>query len=72
MTGGTASVLRLKQGVAERTPVTLGLRDEQAERVEIASGVAAGDTLLVGPATSTTPGTPVRVQTLSDVGTVRR
>jgi RND family efflux transporter MFP subunit len=72
MTGGTASVLRLQEGIAQRTPVTLGLRDEQAERVEIASGVAAGDTLLVGPAMSTTPGTPVRVQTLSDVGTVRR
>ena len=42
--------------------VTLGLRDDQTERVEIASGVKEGDRLLVGPAQAITPGTPLQLQ----------
>jgi len=42
-------------------PVQLGLRDPDAERVEIVAGISAGDTVLVGAVTGTTPGTPVRV-----------
>jgi RND family efflux transporter MFP subunit len=60
--GGRASVLRLRDGKAERVDVTLGLRDDQTERVEIASGIAPGDVLLVGAAQGMTPGTPVRVR----------
>lgn len=52
-------VLRAAGGKAERVPVTLGIRDEQTERVEIRSGVAEGDRLLVGPAQAITPGTPL-------------
>lgn len=45
---GSASVRRLKSGRVERVPVTLGLRDDVAERVAIKDGVGLGDTLLVG------------------------
>lgn len=64
--GLTPTVLRLKGGVAERVEVTLGVRDEDLERYEILSGVAAGDTLLVGAAQGITPGTAVRVSAPSD------
>jgi RND family efflux transporter MFP subunit len=59
--GVTAAVLRLRAGKVERLPVQLGLRDPDSERVEVTAGVAAGDTLLVGPAIGTAPGTPVRI-----------
>ena len=60
------TVLRLKGGVAERVEVTLGVRDEDQERYEILTGVAAGDTLLIGAAQGITPGTAVRVSVPSD------
>lgn len=60
------TVLRLKGGVAERVEVTLGVRDEDQERYEILSGVAVGDTLLIGAAQGITPGTAVRVSVPSD------
>jgi membrane fusion protein (multidrug efflux system) len=55
-------VVRLKGGVAERVPVTLGVRDAETDRVEITGGVAAGDTLLIGAALGTSPGTRVTVR----------
>jgi RND family efflux transporter MFP subunit len=54
-------VLRAASGKAERVPVTMGLRDEQTERVEITGGVNEGDRLLVGPAQAITPGTPLQL-----------
>ena len=54
-------VLRVSGGKAERVPVTIGLRDDQTERVEITSGAAEGDRLLVGPARAITPGTPLNL-----------
>jgi hypothetical protein len=60
------TVLRLKGGVAERVEVTLGVRDEDQERYEILSGVAVGDTLLIGAAQGITPGSAVRVSVPSD------
>ena len=65
----TPSVFRIKGGKVERVTVQIGLRDESSERVEIASGVAAGDTLLLGAAQGITPGTPVTVSTPTDVQT---
>jgi hypothetical protein len=41
--------------------VLLGVRDEAAELVEVQSGVAEGDTLLLGSAQSITPGSRIRV-----------
>lgn len=66
MRGLKPTVLRLKGGVAERVEVQLGVRDEDLERYEILSGVAAGDTLLIGAAQGITPGTVVRVSSPSD------
>lgn len=56
--GGRAQVTRLRAGRAEHKDVTLGLRDRVAEMVEVTSGLAAGDTVLLGstrnvPATAT-------------------
>ena len=58
----TPAVLRLKAGKVERVDIKLGMRDMNAETVQITSGVAQGDTVLVGSAQGITPGTPVRVQ----------
>lgn len=55
-------VVRLNGGKAERVAVTLGVRDAETDRVEITGGVNAGDTLLVGAALGTTPGTRVTVR----------
>lgn len=61
------SVIRLKNGLIEKVEVTLGIRDAAAETVEITSGLAAGDTLLLGAARGITPGTPVKVSAPTDV-----
>jgi RND family efflux transporter MFP subunit len=61
--GVQPSVLKLQGGKAQRVAVQLGARDQETERVEVTSGVAAGDTLLVGAALGTTPGTQVRIGT---------
>jgi len=57
---GDPWVLRVRDGKAERVAVTIGLHDEQTERVELLSGVKEGDVLLLGAAQGMTPGTPVR------------
>lgn len=56
------AVLKVHNGKVERVDVTLGMRDPNAETVQIVSGVTAGDTLLVAAAQGITPGTPVRVE----------
>lgn len=58
-TGEQAWALRVRDGVTERVPVTVGLRDPQTERVLVTSGIAPGDTLLRGPAQGIAPGTAV-------------
>lgn len=64
--GVRPSVLRLKGGQVERVEVELGIKDDATESYEIVSGVAVGDTLLVGAAQGITPGTPVRVAAPND------
>lgn len=59
-------VMRLKGGKVAKVDVTLGLRDEATESVEVQTGLVAGDTLLLGAARGITPGTPVRVSVVSD------
>jgi membrane fusion protein, multidrug efflux system len=66
--GPSASLLRIRNGVVERTDVQTGIRDEQAEMIEITAGLARGDTILTGAAQGFTPGTPVRVQVDRPVG----
>lgn len=60
--GVTPTVLRVKGGVAQPAPVTLGIRDSQTDRVEVTGGIQAGDTLLVGGALGTSPGAHVVVR----------
>lgn len=64
--GLTPTVVRIQQGKAQRVPVQLGLRDSQTNEVEVRSGLALGDTLLLGAAATVTPGTAVHVIPASD------
>jgi len=57
----TPWVLRVSNGKTERVNVTLGLRDPRTERVLVASGLAADDTLLRGASQGITPGTSVQL-----------
>ncbi len=61
MNGSAPWVLRLRDGRAERVPVQVGVRDDRTERLEILSGLDAGDVVLTGAAHAVTPGTPVTV-----------
>ena len=60
-TGPTATVTRIRDGKAERVTVTLGIRQSEAELIEIRSGLAEGDVVILGAAKTLSPGTPVRV-----------
>lgn len=55
------TMLRIKQGHAERVAVTLGAADPNTNTVQILTGVEVGDTVLTGAALSLTPGSAVRV-----------
>ncbi|HET9685503.1 MAG TPA: efflux RND transporter periplasmic adaptor subunit [Gemmatimonadaceae bacterium] len=61
------TVVRIRNGKVEKTEVGLGIRDQAAETVEITSGLAPGDTVLLGAARGISPGTPVKVSAPSDV-----
>ena len=63
---GPVTVLRVKGGRVQSVPVQVGLKDDQAETVELTAGLTPGDTLLVGAALGITPGTPVRIQTIRE------
>jgi membrane fusion protein (multidrug efflux system) len=65
-TGLTAFVIRLKGGKVEKVDVQLGVRDEGAETLEIRSGLAAGDTVLLGAARGISVGSPVVVSSPRD------
>jgi RND family efflux transporter MFP subunit len=63
------TVVRVAGGKAARVGVKLALEDELAGVVGFASGVSAGDVLVVGPARSTlADGTPVQVERGRDDG----
>ncbi|MES2125135.1 MAG: efflux RND transporter periplasmic adaptor subunit [Gemmatimonadota bacterium] len=57
----TPSVKRVRGGKVESVPVTLGLRDELAELVQVTSGLTKGDTLLIGGVLGTPAGVMLRV-----------
>jgi len=59
--GSAPTVMRVKQGKAEKVQVQIGLSDQSSETIEVLSGLVAGDTLLLGAAQGITPGTAVRV-----------
>ncbi len=64
-------VMRLKNGKVEKVEITIGMRDESTERMEISGPVTEGDTLLVGAAQGITAGSPVKVSTPSDKPTAK-
>lgn len=53
------AVMRVRDGAVEKVAVEVGIRDEDGDRVELTSGVSAGDAVLVGPAREVKPGTAV-------------
>jgi len=55
------AVYRIKGGQLEKVEVELGFEDAVTERFEVRSGLAAGDTLVLGTAQGLAPGTPMRV-----------
>jgi RND family efflux transporter MFP subunit len=59
--GSIPSVLRVRQGRAEKVPVQIGLTDKTSETIEVLSGLQPGDTLLLGAAQGITPGTLIRI-----------
>ncbi|HEX7828684.1 MAG TPA: efflux RND transporter periplasmic adaptor subunit [Thermoanaerobaculia bacterium] len=60
-TTSAAAVVRINNGVTERVPVTLGVRNEAEGVVEV-TGVREGDRVLAGPARTIAPGTKVAVR----------
>jgi RND family efflux transporter MFP subunit len=63
---GPMTVMRIRGGRVQSVPVQVGLRDEQAETVELTAGLMPGDTLLVGTAQGISPGTQIRVQAVTE------
>ena len=59
--GSIPSVMRVRQGKAEKVPVKIGLTDKTSETIEVLSGIQPGDTLLMGAAMGITPGTPIKI-----------
>ncbi|MCC7263752.1 MAG: efflux RND transporter periplasmic adaptor subunit [Candidatus Latescibacteria bacterium] len=58
--GLNPAITRIKGGRAETVTAVLGLRDQFAGKVEVVSGLSAGDTVLVGAAQHLSAGTPVQ------------
>lgn len=54
------AVTRIEGGVARRVEVAIGIEDEAIDRVEITSGIAVGDTVVIGGARGVAPGTRIR------------
>ena len=64
--GTSPAVIRIRNGVAERVPVQLGITDRIKETVEVRQGLAPGDTILLGAARGITEGSRVRVSEPAD------
>ena len=60
--GMSPAVLRVRSARVERVPVTLGVRDEVRDLVEVSGPIARGDTVLLGTAQGIAEGTVVRVR----------
>jgi len=58
-------VMRIKNGVVQKSEVELGIRDAATETVEIRSGVQAGDTILLGAARGISEKTPIKVSAVA-------
>lgn len=58
-------VMRIKNGLVQKAEVELGIRDAATETVEVRSGVAPGDTILLGAARGISEKTPVKVSAVA-------
>lgn len=65
-TGIVPTLMRLKGGKVEKVEVQLGVRDEAAAAFEVTSGVASGDTVLLGAARGISIGSSVVVSAPRD------
>jgi len=72
LTGMAPMVMRLRAGKVEKVEVKLGARDEQAERYEVLSGLAVGDTVLLGAARGISVGSAVSVSAPKDAADAAR
>lgn len=59
--GNTPTVHLIRNGSVAESEVRLGVRDDAAELVEVQSGAAQGDTVLLGSAQGVAPGSRIRV-----------
>lgn len=66
LSGTSPAVLVARGERVVRVPVELGLRDELAQRVEVRSGLQAGDVLLLGSARELADGTRVKLPEIKD------
>jgi RND family efflux transporter MFP subunit len=64
--GVRPSVVQLKDGRLTHTEVAVGLEDAAAEQLEITSGLAVGDTIILGSSRGIPVGTPARVQAAAE------
>jgi RND family efflux transporter MFP subunit len=71
-TGIAANVMRVKGGKVEKVDVQIGLRDDAAELLEVTSGLAGGDTVLLGAARGISAGTMVTVSAPKDATPVQK
>ncbi len=65
-TGIVPSVMRLKGGKVEKAEIQLGVRDEAASMFEVTTGLASGDTVLLGAARGISVGSSVVVSSPKD------
>lgn len=65
-TGIVPNVMRLKGGKVEKVEVQLGVRDEAAAAFEVTTGIASGDTVLLGAARGISVGTMITVSAPKD------
>lgn len=61
-------VMRIKNGMVEKTEVELGIRDAATESVEVRGGLQPGDTILLGAARGISEKTPLKVSATADTG----
>ena len=65
-TGIVPTLMRLKGGKVEKVDVQLGVRDEAAGALEVTTGIASGDTVLLGAARGISVGSLVVVSAPQD------
>jgi len=65
-TGISPTVMRLKGGKVEKVDVQLGVRDDALAALEVTTGIASGDTVLLGAARGISVGTMITVSAPRD------